>query len=99
MLEVADRRAFAQELGIGDDGNRRGRILLADDALDLVAGADWNRRLGDHHRPLGKYARDLARRRIDIGKIGMAVTAARRRADRNEYHFRFAYGRFQVARK
>ncbi len=39
-LEVVDRRALAQELGIRDDGEIGVRAQLADDPLDLVAGAD-----------------------------------------------------------
>ena len=49
-LEILDRRAFAQEFGIGDDVEIRLRVGLADDALDLVAGADRHGRLGDDHR-------------------------------------------------
>jgi hypothetical protein len=45
-LEVLDRRAFAQELGIR--GDREGEIgaRLADNPFDLVAGADRHGRLG-----------------------------------------------------
>ena len=46
-LEIADRRAFAQEFGVGDDGELGLRVGLADDPLHLVAGADGHGRLGD----------------------------------------------------
>jgi hypothetical protein len=49
-LEIVDRRAFAQKLRVGDDGEFGVRAGLANDALDLVAGADGNRRFGDDHR-------------------------------------------------
>ncbi len=48
-LEVADRGALAQEFRIGGDDDIGRRIGLADDALDLVAGADRHGRLGDDH--------------------------------------------------
>ena len=48
MLEILDRSAFAQELGVGNHRHVGVRPLLADDALDLVAGADRDRGLGDH---------------------------------------------------
>ena len=46
-LEVVDRGALAQEFRIGDDGEIGVRPFLADDRLDLVAGADRDGRLGD----------------------------------------------------
>ena len=75
MLEILDRRALAQELGIGDDPGLRVGRGLAHDPLDLVAGADRHRRLGDDHRRAGQRAGDLARRIIDIAQIGMTVAA------------------------
>jgi hypothetical protein len=50
MLEVLDRRALAQELRIRDDPGLPVGRGLADDPLDLVAGADRDRGLGDDHR-------------------------------------------------
>ena len=46
-LEVLDRRAFAQEFRIRHHREGTLRRVLGDDALDLVACADRNRRL-DH---------------------------------------------------
>ena len=48
-LEVLDRRALAQEFGIGHDGEVGVGPRLADDALDLVAGSDRNGRFRDDH--------------------------------------------------
>ena len=48
-LEVFDRRAFAQEFRVRHDGEGTWRRVLRDEALDLVACADWNRRLNHHH--------------------------------------------------
>ena len=59
-------------------------IGLADDALDLVAGADRHGRLGHDDGEAGQRLRDLARGGVDVGQIGVAVAAARRRADRDE---------------
>ena len=85
MLEVADGGAFAQELRVGHDRNVGVRPSFADDALDLVAGADRHRRLGDHHGKAVERGGDLARGVIDEAQIGVAVAAARRRADRDEH--------------
>ena len=83
-LEIADRRALAQELGVGGNDDVGLWIGLANDALDLIAGADRNGRLGHHDGEAGQRLRDLFRGGIDIGEIGMTVAAARRRADRDE---------------
>ena len=84
MLEVLDRGAFAQELRIGHDGDIGIGPRLADDPLDLVAGADRHRRLGDDDGEAVERRGDLARRRVDVGEIGVAVAAPRRRADGDE---------------
>ena len=84
MLEVADRRALAQEFRIGDDGEVRVRPRLADDALDFVAGADRHRRFRHNNGEMRQRLRDLARGVIDISEIRVPVAAARRRADRDE---------------
>jgi hypothetical protein len=85
MLEVLDRGALAQELGIGDDRDVGVGPCLADDSLDLVAGADRHGRLGDHHGKTLQRGRDLARGRVHVGEVGVAVAAPRRRADRDEH--------------
>jgi hypothetical protein len=76
-LEVGDG-AFAQEFRVGDDGEVRFRAGLADEALDLIAGADRHRPFGDDDRIAGERPGDVARCLIDIGKIGVAVAAPRR---------------------
>ena len=88
MLEIADRGALAQEFRIGDDDEIGVGPRLADDPLDLVAGADRHRRFGDDHREPVHRARDLARGGIDIGEVRMAVAAPRGRADRDEHRVR-----------
>ena len=93
MLEILDRGAFAQEFRIGDDLDLGVGALVAQDSLDLVAGADRHGRFGDDHRGRGKQRRDLAHRLIDEAQIGMAVAAARRRADRDEHGVGFADAR------
>ena len=84
MLEILDRGALAQELGVGDDSEVCLRALLADDALDLVTGAHRHRRLGHHDGEAGERRGDLARRGGNVAEIGVAVTAPGRRADRDE---------------
>src|SRR5262249_28095466 len=61
-----------------------------DDKLNLIAGTDRHGRLGDDEGETLDCSRDFAGGVVDIGKIGMTVTAARRRADRNEDGLRAA---------
>ncbi len=96
MLEVADRRALAQELRIGGDDDIGRRIGLAHDPLDIVAGADRHRRFGDDDGEAFQRGCDLARRRMHIGEVRMAVAAARGRADRDEHRIGFADRTFQL---
>ena len=99
MLEVLDRRALAQELRIGDDGAFGVRPRLADDALDLVAGADRHGRFGHHDGEAVERGGDLLRRGVDVGQVGVAVAAARRRADRDEDRIGRGHRRLQLGRK
>jgi hypothetical protein len=85
MLEILDGGAFAQEFQIGHHREFRLRLCFANDALDLIAGADRHGRLGDHHRGAAERGRDLARGVIDEAQIGMAIAAPRRRTDRDEH--------------
>ena len=84
VLEIVDRRAFAQEFRVGDDVHVGFRPHVAQDALDLVAGADRHGRFGHHHRRGRQKRRDLAHGAIDVAQIGVTIAAARRRADRDE---------------
>ena len=52
------------------------RPQLADDALDLVAGADRDGRFGDDNGEIAQRGGNLAGGGVDVGQIGMAVTAA-----------------------
>ena len=88
MLEIVDGRAFAQELRVGHDLHVGFRPHFAQDALDLVAGADRHRRFRHHHRRGRQERRDLAHRAIDVAQIGVTVAAARRRADCDEHRIR-----------
>ena len=95
-FEVADRRALAQEFRVGGDHHVGRRIGLADQPLDLVAGADRHGRFGDDHGEAGQRGGDLARGGVDIAKIGMAIAAPRRRADRDEHRIGFGDRRGQI---
>ena len=90
MLEVLDGGALAQEFRIGDDLHLRVGTFLAQDAFDLVAGADRHGRFGDHDRRARQQRRDLAHRLKDEAQIGMTVAAARRRTDGD--HHRIGLG-------
>ena len=83
-LEVADGRTLAQELRIGDDGEVGVGPRLGDDARHLVAGADGDGRLGDDHLVAVEHVGDLAGGLEDVGEVGVAVAAARGRADGDE---------------
>ena len=85
MLEILDGGAFAQEFRVGHDREVGVRSRFANDALDLVAGADRHGRLGDDDREAVERGGDLARGIEHVGEIGMAVAAPRRRADRDEH--------------
>jgi hypothetical protein len=66
-LKSFDRRAFAQELGVGDHRELGVGPGLADDRLDLVAGADRHGRLGDDHGEAVDQAGDLLGGGVDVG--------------------------------
>ncbi len=73
--------------------------MLGDDALDLVARADRNRRLNHDH---GEAVDDLAdgpSRVMDEMHIGRADFRERRRADGDEDRLRPASGLFQAGRE
>jgi hypothetical protein len=59
------------------------------DALDPAPGADRHRRFGHDHRAvrrqLSQRVGDLGGGGEDVGEVGVAVAAARRRAHRDEY--------------
>jgi hypothetical protein len=90
-LEVLDGRAFTQEFRVRDDGDLGVRPHALEDRLDLVAGADRHGRLGDYDGEAIHLARDLFRRRIDVGEVRIAVAAPRRRADADEHRIGLAH--------
>ncbi len=84
-LEVVDRGAFAQEFGVGHDGEFRIRVVLAQDPLDFIAGANRDGRLGDDDGKAADRSRNFGSSGEDVTEIGMAIAAPRRRADRDEH--------------
>ena len=70
-----DRGALAQEFRIRYHGDVGVGAELANDALDLVAGADRHGRLGDDDGEAFERGGDLTGRLVDIGEVGMAVAA------------------------
>ena len=83
-LEVANRRAFAEEFGVGNDGDMLATRHFGDDALDLVTRADGNGRFGHDDTVVRQLLTNLLGGGIDIAEVGMAVTAPRRGANRDE---------------
>src|SRR6202008_4906730 len=75
-LEVADGGALAQEFRVGDDGEFRLRIGLADDLLNFIARANGNGRLGHNDGEAIHIRGDLFGGGVDIGEVGMAIAAA-----------------------
>ncbi len=75
VQEVGDRRAFAEELGVGHDEH----VGALQCPLDHERRADRNRRLVDHDGAGLQHGRDLARRLLDVRQVGTAVVALRRR--------------------
>ena len=71
MEAVGDRRALAEELGVGHDRD----VVAADDPLDEAGRADRHRRLVHHDGPVGQVRGDLLGRRLDVGEVGRAVVA------------------------
>ena len=95
-LEIADRGALAQEFRIGHYRPGKIRASFLQDRLDLVAGADWDGRLGDDHAGLVGGLSDLPGSGENIGEVGMAVAATRRRADGNKDRVRAGDPSLQV---
>ena len=69
MQEVVDRRALAEELGVGHDGH----VGPVEHLLDCTRRADRHRRLVDHERPGTQYVGDLCRGGLDVAQVGAAV--------------------------
>ena len=94
--EVLDRRALAQELRVGADGEVAVGAQRAQAALDLAAGADRHGRLRDDDGEAFQVRGDLLHRGVDVGEVGVAVAAAHRRADGEQDDVGVAGGRAQL---
>ena len=97
--EILDGRAFAQEFRIGGDVELGLGTDLADDVLDLLAGADGNGRFRDDHRIVGERTRDFLGGAEHEAQIGMAVAATAGRADGDEDGVGLRHGRGEVGRE
>src|SRR5581483_5971105 len=84
MLEVVNGRALAQKFGVRHDDAVAIRVPFPDYPLDFVASADGNSRFGNDHGEAVHCGSDFARGVVDVGKVGMAVAAARGCADGNK---------------
>ena len=78
MHEVLDRRAFAQELGVGDNGRVMLGVSLLQHARNHVSGKRRHRGFVDHDERSVHGVRDRARRRLDVGEVRLAALAFRR---------------------
>ena len=99
MLEVADCRTFAKKLGIGHNSKIGSRIDLVDDAFDLVAGANRDRRFGNHNGKTGQRGCDLTGRSVDEVEISVTIATTRGRAHGDEYCLGRPYRLGEVGRK
>ena len=97
--EIVDCRAFAQELRVGRHIEVRVGIGLADNRLDLPPGAHRHRRLGDDDGVSADRPGDFAGSGMDVAQIGVAVAAARRRADGDKHRVRTGHCLFQAGRE
>ena len=79
--EIVDRRAFAQEFGVGGHVEVRVRIGGQHRLGHLAVGADGDGGFGDDHGIAGERAADFGGGGHDIGEVGMAIAATGRRAD------------------
>ena len=73
--EVVDGRALAEELGVRHDVH----VGAAEHLLDDTGRADRHRRLVDDDGLGAQQRADLGGRRLDVGEVGRAVVALRRR--------------------
>ena len=75
LQEVLHRRALAQELRVRHDLH----VGSVEHPLDDAGRADRHRRLVDDDALVRQVRRDLPGRRLDVGEVGAAVLALRRR--------------------
>ena len=75
MQEVVDSRALAEELGVGHHLH----IVPPEHALDDPSRADGDRRLVHDDGLVRERGADLAGHVLDVGEVGGAVRALRRR--------------------
>ena len=93
--EVADRRTFAKELGVGGDVERLRRAMLRNEPFDLAAGADRDGRLHDDDLVAVVHAPgDLLGGLANAAKIGLAVAVTAGGSDGDEYGLRARHGFF-----
>ena len=90
--EVADGRAFTQELRVRDHIERGVRPTLPDDARDLPPGADGHGRFCRDDGVAREGVRNLAGRLEHEREVGVAVAPPARRADRQHHHVSRRYG-------
>src|SRR3546814_8362216 len=86
------KQKTAYEMRISDWSSDVCSSDLADDPLDLVAGADGNGRFGHDHGEAIECSGDLARCVVDIGQVGVAIAAAAGSADGDEHDVGSAHG-------
>ena len=98
-FEIIDRGPLAQKFRVRDHSKLRVGTALADQALDLIAGADGDGRFGDNDRKALDQVGDLLGCGIDIGQVRMAVAPARRGPHGDEHGICPAHGSGGVGRE
>src|SRR5262249_38886586 len=99
MFEVLNSGSFAQEFWVGHDGEISIGSGFANDAVDLIAGADGYGRFCDNRSKAIKCRGYFFRSCVDMGTIRMSIAAARGCADRDENRLGCAQGGGQLRRK
>ena len=96
MQEVNDGRAFAQELGIGNDIEPGGvHAMAVKDTANPLVGVDRHRALFDDHLVAGDGARNLRDHRFNVRQVSRAGVSLRC-ADRDEDGFATLNGCAQI---
>jgi hypothetical protein len=96
--EVLERRALAQELGVGDDPDRPRAAVPVEPLLDAVAGTGWHGALDRDDRALAQQRRQRLGGAPQEAQVGLTGRPLGRRHGQ-EHHIRRRHGRFVVGRE
>ena len=94
--EIVDRRAFAQEFGVGGHVELRVGVGLGHHLLDLAVGANRHGRLRHDHGVARHGLRNLFGGGHHKRQVRVPIAPARRRADGDEHRVGTINGRFEI---